>query len=63
MKVNWQDNDAVSKIVDACVKGDRMSQELLYKSFYGKMATVCMRYAKKQRRSIRYFARRLCKSF
>jgi len=46
MKVNWQDNDAVSKIVDACVKGDRMSQELLYKSFYGKMATVCMRYAK-----------------
>lgn len=46
MKVNWQDTDAVSKIVDACVRGDRMSQEVLYKSFYGKMLTVCMRYAK-----------------
>lgn len=46
MKVNWQDTDAVSKVVDACVRGDRMSQELLYKSFYGKMITVCMRYSK-----------------
>ncbi|HOU98712.1 MAG TPA: sigma-70 family RNA polymerase sigma factor [Bacteroidales bacterium] len=46
MKVNWQDTDAVSKIVDACVRGDRMNQEVLYKSFYGKMLTVCMRYSK-----------------
>ncbi|MGQ9847828.1 MAG: RNA polymerase sigma factor [Bacteroidales bacterium] len=46
MRVNWQDTDAVSKIVDACVREDRMSQEVLYKSFYGKMFTVCMRYAR-----------------
>lgn len=46
MRVNWQDTDAVSKIVDACVRGDRVSQEVLYKSFYGKMLTVCMRYAR-----------------
>lgn len=46
MMVNWQDTDAVSKIVDACVRGDRVSQEVLYKSFYGKMVTVCMRYAR-----------------
>lgn len=46
MRVNWQDTDAVSKIVDACVRGDRVSQEVLYKSFYGKMITVCMRYAR-----------------
>ncbi|NMC98766.1 MAG: sigma-70 family RNA polymerase sigma factor [Bacteroidales bacterium] len=36
----------MSKIVDACVRGDRMNQEVLYKSFYGKMLTVCMRYSK-----------------
>lgn len=46
MKVNWQDNDAMCKVVEACIHGDRMSQEVLYKAFYGKMMTVCMRYSK-----------------
>lgn len=46
MKINWNNNDEVKVIIEKCIKGDIMSQELLYKSFYGKMLSVCMRYAK-----------------
>jgi RNA polymerase sigma-70 factor (ECF subfamily) len=31
-------------IVDGCLKGDRRSQETLFKMFYGKMLAVCSRY-------------------
>lgn len=46
MNVNWHDNSEVARIVDACVRGDHMSQETLFKAFYGKMLAVCMRYSK-----------------
>ena len=36
----------VKTIVDGCARGDRDSQQLLYKATYGKMLGVCMRYAK-----------------
>jgi RNA polymerase sigma-70 factor (ECF subfamily) len=36
----------VEKVVKGCIKGDRKSQQLLYKSFYGKMLVVCMRYSR-----------------
>ena len=32
-------------MVSGCVKGDRKSQESLYKMYYGKMMGICMRYA------------------
>ncbi len=44
MKVNWQDTEQVRKVVDACIKGDHLNQEVLYKAFFGKMLVVCMRY-------------------
>jgi RNA polymerase sigma-70 factor (ECF subfamily) len=31
-------------IVNGCLKGDRRSQETLFKMFYGKMLAVCSRY-------------------
>jgi RNA polymerase sigma-70 factor (ECF subfamily) len=46
MKINWQDNESVKKIIESCIKGDLMSQQTLYKAFYGKMLVICMRYAK-----------------
>ncbi len=46
MNINWHDNNDVARIVDACVKGDNMSQQILFKTFYGKMLAVCMRYSK-----------------
>jgi RNA polymerase sigma-70 factor (ECF subfamily) len=35
-------------IVDGCLKGDRRSQETLFKMFYGKMLAVCSRYISDQ---------------
>jgi len=35
-------------IVDGCLKGDRRSQESLFKMFYGKMLAVCSRYISDQ---------------
>ena len=35
-------------IVDGCLKGDRRSQEILFKMFYGKMLAVCSRYISDQ---------------
>jgi RNA polymerase sigma factor (sigma-70 family) len=32
------------EIIDGCLLNDRKSQEQLFKLFYGKMLTVCMRY-------------------
>lgn len=32
------------QIVEGCLKGDRRSQERLFKMYYGKMMAVCMRY-------------------
>lgn len=34
------------KLIAACLKGDRNSQFVLYKLYYGKMLGVCLRYAK-----------------
>jgi RNA polymerase sigma-70 factor (ECF subfamily) len=34
----------LKEIVNACLKGDRRSQESLFKMFYGKMLAVCSRY-------------------
>jgi RNA polymerase sigma-70 factor (ECF subfamily) len=33
-------------IIKGCLKNDRACQKMLYERFYGKMMSVCMRYAK-----------------
>jgi RNA polymerase sigma factor (sigma-70 family) len=46
--VNYAGNNSVNKteyeILAACVKGDRSSQELLYKQFFGFAMGICLRY-------------------
>jgi RNA polymerase sigma-70 factor (ECF subfamily) len=34
----------VEQIVKGCIKGDKKCQHLLYKTFYGKMLSICCRY-------------------
>lgn len=43
MKVvyNYMDKD----ILQGCMRGERLAQKKLYERFYGKMMSVCMRYA------------------
>jgi RNA polymerase sigma-70 factor (ECF subfamily) len=36
--------DHLKEIVEGCLKGERRSQEALFKQFYGKMFAVCLRY-------------------
>ena len=43
--IDLSDIRCVGKLVEACISKDRMSQQKLYQTFYGKMLTVCMRYA------------------
>ncbi len=37
---------SLEEMIEGCKRGNRKSQELLYKSFASKMLTVCARYAK-----------------
>ncbi|TDB63722.1 RNA polymerase sigma factor [Arundinibacter roseus] len=37
---------AILDLLDGCLRGDRRSQELLYRQFYGYAMGLCMRYAK-----------------
>lgn len=39
------DKATVTRLIEACVRGDRKSQQFLYQTFYGKMLGVCIRYA------------------
>ena len=42
--MDFSDREAVAKLVQGCIEGNRKSQYILYQSFYGKMLSVCMRY-------------------
>ena len=39
-----QPSAALTELLDGCLQGNRRSQELLYKQFYGFALGVCMRY-------------------
>lgn len=43
--MNFNDKDAVEKLVVDCVNGNQHSQQIVYKAFYGKMLGVCARYS------------------
>jgi RNA polymerase sigma factor (sigma-70 family) len=44
MSTSGTDNNPV-ELINACLKGDRKSQELLYRKFYSYAMGICMRYA------------------
>lgn len=44
--VNLANKEEVEKLVADCVRNDRKSQQIFYKTFYGKMLAVCMRYTR-----------------
>ncbi|MFM7681992.1 MAG: RNA polymerase sigma factor [Bacteroidota bacterium] len=39
-----ENNSHLKEIVEGCLRGERRSQEALFKEFYGKMMAVCLRY-------------------
>jgi len=39
---------AILELLDGCLQGNRRSQELLYKQFYGYAMKLCMRYARNE---------------
>lgn len=39
-----ENKNHLMEIVEGCLRGERRSQELLFKQFYGKMMAVCLRY-------------------
>lgn len=40
--------DDITKIIDGCKHNDRKAQELLYRSFYGALMNLCLRYTKNE---------------
>lgn len=45
--MNYSEND-IGAVIDGCKKGDRLAQEKLYRSFYGAMMNICVRYTKNE---------------
>lgn len=45
LKSASQDPELV-KMIEGCIANDRSAQEILYKKYYGKMMSLCMRYVK-----------------
>ena len=43
--MNLSDKTNVDALIKGCIKNDRKSQKILYKTFYSKMLGVCMRYS------------------
>jgi RNA polymerase sigma factor (sigma-70 family) len=44
-----QNGDAdLQALIEGCVKNDRRAQEMLYRKYYGKMMTTCLRYTYNQ---------------
>ena len=43
--MNLSEKDTAGKLIKSCQEGDRRSQQKLYQAFYGKMLSVCFRYA------------------
>jgi RNA polymerase sigma factor (sigma-70 family) len=41
---NVENSDQLKEIIQGCIENNRKSQEQLFKLFYGKMMSVCMRY-------------------
>ncbi|MFA7274037.1 MAG: RNA polymerase sigma factor [Crocinitomicaceae bacterium] len=41
---NVENSDQLKEIIRGCIENNRKSQEQLFKLFYGKMMSVCMRY-------------------
>jgi RNA polymerase sigma factor (sigma-70 family) len=39
-----ENKNHLKEIVEGCLRGERRSQEALFKEFYGKMMAVCLRY-------------------
>lgn len=39
----------IDKIINGCKAGDRRAQELLYRSYYGVMMNICLRYTKNEK--------------
>ena len=47
------DNDQkLQRLLESCTKGDRSSQDQLYKLFYGYAMAVCLRYSRDREESI-----------
>lgn len=47
MSLQSNHTTSVSDLIEGCLNGDRLAQELLYKQFSPKMYAVCLRYAGK----------------
>lgn len=41
---NVENKEQLKEIIEGCLRNDRRSQEAIFKLFYGKMMSVCMRY-------------------
>lgn len=44
--MNDRETELISKVIEGCINGDRQSQQVLYRMFYGKMLGVCLRYSR-----------------
>jgi RNA polymerase sigma-70 factor (ECF subfamily) len=44
--VRVPEDKLLQELIEGCLKGDRRSQQVIYKMYFGKMKVVCLRYTK-----------------
>jgi len=61
--MNLSSKTDIEKIITDCLKGNRNSQNLLFKFLYGKMMSVCMRYSENNSQAKDIFQEGMLKVF
>jgi RNA polymerase sigma-70 factor (ECF subfamily) len=46
LMVSFSENENLKKLIQGCIRGERVSQKLLYEEFFGYALSICIRYCK-----------------
>lgn len=46
LMVGFSDNENLKKLIQGCIRGERVSQKLLYEEYFGYALSICIRYCK-----------------
>lgn len=46
LMVSFSENENLKKLIQGCIRGERVSQKLLYEEYFGYALSICIRYCK-----------------
>jgi RNA polymerase sigma factor (sigma-70 family) len=45
-EVSFSENENLKKLIQGCIRGERVSQKMLYEEYFGYALSICIRYCK-----------------